>query len=251
VNLARLRREGPLRIHTTNGPWTVAADYVHRGGLLSGPECLRNGTSWRSKKMLSSRGGARRCKPSENAEAAFLGVKPVIKSFIEKSPAWGGGTDNAVLSAIDVSFGEAMDFGDLHLRRRGERQGDRHPHPHPTILLLVAALLALAGCLAVPFEVRVKGDVATIDVSTLGEYPTSVSRIRLSEASHQTVVWALDLRVGDNPAALTRVFQGLRYRVVFPRGKSLFVLKRRALYRLEIWNSSGWRRSSQEFSFAG
>jgi hypothetical protein len=127
----------------------------------------------------------------------------------------------------------------------------------------VAALLALAGCLAVPFEVRVKGDVATIDVSTLGEYPTSVSRIRLSEASHQTVVWqvvagsrvpqiwALDLRVGDNPAALTRVFQGLRYRVVFPRGKSLFVLKRRALYRLEIWNSSGWRRSSQEFSFAG
>ena len=48
------------------------------------------------------------------------------------------------------------------------------PPNDATILLLVAALLALAGCLAVPFDVRVKGDVATIDVSTLGEYPTSV-----------------------------------------------------------------------------
>jgi hypothetical protein len=135
--------------------------------------------------------------------------------------------------------------------------------PHAKVLLLVAALLALAGCLAVPFEVRVKGDVATVDVSTLGEYPTSVSRIRLSDASHPAVVWevvagsrvpqiwGLDLHVGDNPAALTSVFQGRRYRVVVPPGKSFFVLKRRTRYRLEIWNSSGWRRFSQEFSFAG
>lgn len=134
---------------------------------------------------------------------------------------------------------------------------------HAKVLLLAAALLALAGCLAVPFAVRVKGDVATIDVSTLGEYPTSVSRIRLSEVSHQAVVWevaagsrvpqiwGLALRVGDNPAALTSAFQGRGYRVVYPMGKSVFVLKRRTLYRLEMWNSSGWRRSSQEFSFAG
>lgn len=97
----------------------------------------------------------------------------------------------------------------------------------------------------------------------MGEYPTSVSRIRLSEASHPAVVWevvagsrvpqiwGLDLRVGDNPVVLTNVFQGRRYRVLFPPGKSVFVLRRRARHCLEIWNSSGWHRSSQEFSFAG
>ena len=90
-----------------------------------------------------------------------------------------------------------------------------------------------------------------------------MARIRLSEASHPAVVWevaagsrvpqiwGLELRVGDNPVVLTNVFQDRRYRVVVPLGKSVFVLRRRARYRLEIWNSSGWRRSSQEFSFAG
>jgi hypothetical protein len=130
-------------------------------------------------------------------------------------------------------------------------------------ILLVAACLELAGCLAVPFDVKVDGKVATIDVSTLGEYPTSVSRIRLSQVSNQSVVWeliagskipqiwSLTLHVGENSVALENTFHGRSYKIVHPLHNSTFALKENTRYRLELWNESGWRRTAQEFAFAG
>ncbi len=127
--------------------------------------------------------------------------------------------------------------------------------------LLWAWFLGLTACFAAPFGVKVKGDMAQIEVSTLGEYPTSVRRIRLSEAESGSLVWELSsgprvpqiwdftLRAGLNPAQLPTVFRGREYHVVAPRGRSSFLLRRNVVYRLEMWGETSWWRTSREFSF--
>jgi hypothetical protein len=130
------------------------------------------------------------------------------------------------------------------------------------MLLLLVGLFVMTGCVAASFEIEVKGRVARVDVSTLGEYPTSVSRIRLSEAdSHKVLweivagkqvpqIWGLTLNVGANPVKLARIFAGRDYRLISPQNKSTFVLRENVRYRLEMWNQGGWWRSSKEFEFA-
>jgi hypothetical protein len=131
----------------------------------------------------------------------------------------------------------------------------------PKIVLMSLCLLSMAACLAVPCEIKAEGKAVRVDVSILGEYPTSVSRIRLSEERSHTVlweiaagtrvpqIWGFTLREGINPVEPVEAFQGRRYRIVRPQGQSWFVLRKRVPYRIEIWDESGWRLTSRNYSF--
>jgi len=85
-----------------------------------------------------------------------------------------------------------------------------------------------------------------IDVQTLGEYQTTIGRIRLTERREGRVVWELvatgrlpqihtvELRRGENPAVLASVRSG-RYEILTPRGVDSFVLEDGKLYLIEVW----------------
>jgi hypothetical protein len=105
------------------------------------------------------------------------------------------------------------------------------------------------------------GSEITVDVQTLGEYPTTVKRIRLSERNRSAVVWEVaasdgtpqihlfTLKPGDNPALLEA--NSGSYRVVVPVARPLFLLKKGAKYRVEIWGGETFlTKRSATFEFA-
>jgi len=144
----------------------------------------------------------------------------------------------------------------------------RYKGPRVVLLLFLALLLLIVlglssvAYFATPFAIDVEGVQAKIDVSTLGEYPTSVSRIRLSErdsgkvlwelASGQRVpqIWDFTLRMGLNPVELVDAAQNHMYQVVRPKGASSFELRKHVAYRVELWNQGGWWRTSKTFSLS-
>ena len=85
--------------------------------------------------------------------------------------------------------------------------------------LMSSLLLSVVACLAVPCEIKAQGKAVRVDVSTLGEYPTSVSRIRLLEEGAHIVLWELaagarvpqiwgfTLREGTNPVEPVTAFR--------------------------------------------
>src|SRR6266849_6913643 len=102
------------------------------------------------------------------------------------------------------------------------------------VLLLAVALcifiaLGLIANFTTPFEIKIKGERAKVDVSTLGEYPTSVSRIRLSEQDSGKVLWELTsghrspqiwgftLRVGANSVQVVDTAQNHKYQAVYSK----------------------------------
>lgn len=115
--------------------------------------------------------------------------------------------------------------------------------------VLVSMLLAVVmlGCSqSVPLRVVQSGNKVAIDVQTLGEYQTTVRRIRLLNKQSHQVVWELvaqtgtpqinviDLQVGENPAVLTGVASG-SYAVVSPSGATTFGLASGIEYEIEVW----------------
>jgi hypothetical protein len=129
-------------------------------------------------------------------------------------------------------------------------------------LFLCVSLLNVIGCNAAPFALEKNGDSVQIDVSTLGEYPTTVRRIRILDTKSDTVVWEFSpdstevpqiwrftLRAGANPCQLESTFGGRKYRVVTPSNQSQFLLRKDVVYRLEMWGESRWMRNSRRFSF--
>jgi hypothetical protein len=93
-----------------------------------------------------------------------------------------------------------------------------------------------------------------VDVQTLGEYPTTISRIRLSDAQSGQAIWEVhaardsqpggpqlsrfSLSAGPNPARIEAVMAG-SYDVVVPPHSDRFVLQRHVRYKLTLWGSSG------------
>jgi hypothetical protein len=95
---------------------------------------------------------------------------------------------------------------------------------------------------APPLRLVQTGTQITVDVQTLGEYPSTVNHIRLSEVSQSAVLWEVQgdaqiynftLKMGENPALLD-ADRGV-YRVVTPQGVERFVLRRGTTYRIELW----------------
>ena len=130
------------------------------------------------------------------------------------------------------------------------------------ISLGLAVLLVVIGVTlrwhAPPLHlVRAPGQIL-VDVQTLGEYQTTVTRVRLTDLNHATVVWeitagnggaqihALTLKAGENLAKIDADFG--TYRVIVPEGADRFVLRSGTKYRIELWGgSSVFTRDSATF----
>jgi len=147
------------------------------------------------------------------------------------------------------------------MRRTGEESGA----VRGTRLIAAVALLALGGCERPPLHVRRAGNTFLIDVQTLGEYQTSVRRIRLTRG-HE-VVWEamardrtpqlhiLGLRIGPNPGVPQLCGGGQPTACDTPEADDRFVVITPASggfrlesgndYELELWGSdSRWSRAS-------
>ena len=119
---------------------------------------------------------------------------------------------------------------------------------------MVVGILTLVGCGVAkpPFSLRSENGVITVHVETLGEYPTSISRIVVSEAETGHIVWkvipsgelfqihSFPLRAGLNSATL-KPFWGAA-RTVVPQGRQSFLLKTGVLYQVRVCSGEGFKR---------
>lgn len=125
------------------------------------------------------------------------------------------------------------------------------------VLLIVWVVIR---CDAPPLRVLHDNEKTRIDVSTLGEYPTTVSRVRLSD-SNGRAVWELradhgvaqihgvTLVRGQNPSQIQSDY-GV-YTVVTPQGSTTFVLTTGTRYKIEVWGgTSGLTKSSAVFGLS-
>lgn len=130
-------------------------------------------------------------------------------------------------------------------------------------LAIVAAAAAMLGCGRPPLRVTARENKVVIDLQTLGEYPSNVARLRLTDVATQKVVWELvgigepqigrlELIVGENAAAASDVRHG-RYDVVAPKGQTTFNLQPRRKYLIEAWgrDATAHTRSEAHFSTPG
>lgn len=115
-------------------------------------------------------------------------------------------------------------------------------------VVVVFALVVTSACDGrPPLRLHVSVRTVLIDVQTLGEYPTSVARLRLLDDQNNTVVWEIasngsapqlarfSLGIGDNPVQLPDVCSGT-YRVVAPDAPT-FVLQAGRTYRIDVWGT--------------
>jgi hypothetical protein len=130
------------------------------------------------------------------------------------------------------------------------------------VIAIGIAILLLFGWVALrrnapPLRMIQAANQVTIDVQTLGEYPTTVNRIRLLDMN-RSVVWEiaaqgraaqirqLALRAGNNQSQVEAEYGA--YRVVTPRSEDHFTLSRSMRYTIELWGSGGLlSRSSTTF----
>jgi hypothetical protein len=130
------------------------------------------------------------------------------------------------------------------------------------IALVVSSLLVLALTISLrsgrPY-IKVTHDKSSvvIDVQTLGEYPTTVSHLRLKEVSSGNVVFELlpkdrvpqlttfPLAVGNNSVDIVDAQFGT-YGIAAPNIGSTFFLRPGADYDLSIWGT-GWLPSTVRF----
>jgi len=114
-----------------------------------------------------------------------------------------------------------------------------------------------------PLRLLEKSTGVTVDVQTLGEYQTTIHRIRLTDRSEQRVVWEIAARsgtpqihsltfvAGANPATIRDVQAG-EYTVLIPEAGASFVLELGRQYTIEVWGSnSDATRASATFQLGG
>jgi hypothetical protein len=115
--------------------------------------------------------------------------------------------------------------------------------------------LVLAACVAGP-PLRVKPSTGgvRIDVATLGEYPTTIWSVRVSEVGSGALVWEVqakggmqiwgfDLHDGANPTKLTTSW-GVG-EVIVPRGAADFVLRSDVAYVVQVCATASARSCRQ------
>lgn len=116
-----------------------------------------------------------------------------------------------------------------------------------TLVLLL--LFLLVGCGRPPLRVRQEGDSVIIDVATLGEYPTTIKRLRILNQSNDAVIWeieaaglaeiwSVELSLGPNPNQPPEALHG-EFFVVFPKDADTFILEP-GTYEIEAWGSGRW-----------
>ena len=126
------------------------------------------------------------------------------------------------------------------------------------VVFFGTTVLLLAGC-GPPLHVTSNGDVATIDVQSLGEYPSDVSSVMVTNEQSGTLLWhlvsdrtdrfqidTLTLRVGANSSRPSVSWGNVRSQV--PAGQDFFVIDPGVRYRVHVC-APGWfgRCRSAEF----
>jgi len=118
-------------------------------------------------------------------------------------------------------------------------------------LLITVVSIALSGC-SPPLRIKPNEKGVLIDVQTLGEYQTSISRLRLADDRTGKVLWELvavseapqinkvQLSAGANPARIVGRPLDRKYRVVTPAGRDTFQLEAGAKYTIEVWGERSW-----------
>ena len=118
--------------------------------------------------------------------------------------------------------------------------------------ILAALGVVAAGWIAVmtpPLSIEYRQGKVVAHFETLGDYPTTIRRIRIEEVDAGAVVfeaeaqsepaqiYSLELKGGENPANLLAE-QSSAYRVAVPRSAH-FVLRTDRRYRISVWGD-GW-----------
>ena len=107
------------------------------------------------------------------------------------------------------------------------------------------AVVIFTRCGRPPLRVVQQGALITIDAQTLGEYPSDVARLRLSDVSNKRVVWEIRGRndpqigkvtfaIGVNRVDVQDVRHG-SYDVIKPSRAQTFTIDHGARYSVEAW----------------
>ena len=120
-------------------------------------------------------------------------------------------------------------------------------------------ILCMLGCRNGPPRISTNGDTVKVDVATLGEYPTTIARIRLEDQSDH-VLWEvvandgspqiheITFKAGLNSSSAPDSVSG-KYRVVIPKSDDTFELHRGRAYRLDLWSEQTGKPASVEVKF--
>lgn len=116
------------------------------------------------------------------------------------------------------------------------------------ILCCGTLVILLGACMAPPLELqRIDGDKVVVRLETLGEYPSPIRRIKLSDTSSGSVIWEIQarttipqiwqvsLRAGVNPTIL----RGYDYQVLHPKRSRSFHLDPGKDYKIRVWGRRG------------
>jgi hypothetical protein len=127
-------------------------------------------------------------------------------------------------------------------------------------MALTCAVAALAlGCGRPPLNVSTSARAVVIDMQTLGEYPTDVDRLRLTDATDKRVVWEVKgrdepqlgrvtLSIGENGVAVADVRHGA-YDVLAPAAANTFKIEARKRYIVEVWGKDDVSRTKRQVEF--
>lgn len=117
-----------------------------------------------------------------------------------------------------------------------------------SIIIILVLVIPIVGC-GPPLRVRVMDEKAVVDVQTLGEYPTTITRVRIAEREGGRTIWeikakwgtpqihTLSLAAGANSVDLAEPGAG-GYEIVIPRKDPTFSLQRGTDYVVDVWGSS-------------
>jgi hypothetical protein len=126
--------------------------------------------------------------------------------------------------------------------------------------LLIAAMVGSAcGLITPPLSVRQTAAGVEIDMRTLGEYQTSISRIRLSDVQRRVVweveaqgnvpqIFAVELHCGRNQV---RIPEYNEYKVKTPASSDTFALAGNEDYTVEVWGVDKLMRARGYFRLEG
>jgi len=127
------------------------------------------------------------------------------------------------------------------------------------VLYLVLLFLAvLASCSKGPgIRIELLEDSVLVHMETLGEYPTTITRIKLIDMATGTTVWEIHSggrasqlwRVplkGDMNPVLPPIANGA-YAVTQPQGASSFLLQTGQSYQIQVWGEDPRFHSSAIF----
>jgi hypothetical protein len=123
------------------------------------------------------------------------------------------------------------------------------------------AAVIIASCSRPPLMISRNEKSIVIDMQTLGEYPSNVKRIRLTDMGKNEVVWEIngrdDLQIGkiallrgENSIHVKDVSHGT-YDVIAPVEHDTFQLLSGMRYRIEVWGNNLSQNAGRVLEFTG